>query len=255
MSVKAFSADTGRRATLGASNVRFNSNSRFHRIVSSCVVALLTANAFAIAMIVADDEPETSEESPARTLTLITTADGRRYLVDPNTDAGRAAIADAQRNGGTITQVPNTSSTIVASEKPGTGITLPPNGILPVDPGTILDDTLTTLLGTVSTVSSIVDKSVSTVSSVLGSTQSTVSSIVGSTQSTIANVSTTVDGVVTTVSSTVGGVVTTVSTTVGGVVTTVTVPGPVTSLLGSTDSGTTPTTTAGTDPICTLLAC
>lgn len=213
-------------------------------------MALLTANAFAIAMIVTDDEAETSEESPARTLTLITTADGRRFLVDPNTEAGRQAIADAQQSGSTITQVtvPSTSSTSVGSENPNTSFTLPPNGILPVDPGTILDDTLTTLVDTVSTVSSIVDKSVSTVSSIVDDTKTTVSSILGSTQSSVATVSSTV-------SSTVGGVV----TTVAGVVTTVTVPAPVSSslspLTSPTSSVTTTPTTVVSDPICTLLDC
>ena len=194
-------------------------------------------------MILADDEPGPSVQSPARTLTLITTADGTRYLVDPNTDAGRAAIAEAQRNGSTITQVtvPTSPSTAVASENPSTSFTLPPNGILPIDPGSTLDDTLTT-------VSSILGSTQSTVSSILGSTQSTVTSIVGSTQSTVATVVTTVTGVVSTVSS-----------TVGGVVTTVTVPAPLTSLLGqvgSTGSSVTTTpTTVDTDPICTLLDC
>ena len=211
--------------------------SRLHRFLSGCVVALLMGNAFAIGMILADDDVETSTESPARTLTLITTADGRRMLVDPNTDAGRQAIADAQRNGSTITQVtmPATSSTVAAAQDGSTTLpTLPPiDGILPIDPGSTIDKTVDTLLDTVTTVSSIIND----------------------TQSTIANVSTTVDEVVTTVSSTVSTVVTTVSTTVGGVVQTVTAP--VTSVLnelGSTGSDPA-TTTVDSQPICTLLAC
>lgn len=214
---------------------------RFHRFLSCCVVALLMGNALAIGLMLADDDVATRAESPARTLTLITTADGRRILVDPNTDAGRQAIADAQRNGSTITQVPvpTTSSTVASSQ--ATLPTLPPvDGILPIDPGSVLDDTINTLLDTVTTVSSMVGGSVTTVSS-----------IVSDTQSTIANVSTTVDEVVTTVSSTVSTVVTTVSTSVGGVVTTVTT---VLNQLGSTGSDPA-TTTVDSQPICALLAC
>jgi hypothetical protein len=244
----------------GGFSVRFNSNSRLHRIVSGCVVALLTANAFAIAMILTDDEPP-GAESPARTLTLITTADGTRYLVDPNTDAGRAAIADAQRNGSTITQVtvPSSPSPAAASEDPSPDFTLPPNGILPIDPGSTLDDTLGTLLDTVSTVSSILGSTQSTASSILGSTQSTVSSILGSTESTVSSIVGSTQSTVANVVTTVTGVVSTVSSTVGGVVTTLTVPAPVSSLLSPltspTSTVTTTPTTVVSNPICTLLDC
>jgi hypothetical protein len=239
-------------------------NSRFHRFVSSCVVALLTANGFAIAVIVSDN-PVSTAEAP-HDLTLITTSDGHRYLVDPRTEAGRQAIDEAKKNGSTLQNVPapTTNSTGLAAQNPDSPLpTLPPiNGVLPIDPGSTLDQTINNILNTVTTVSSVVGGAVTTVSSILDDTQSTVSSILDDTQSTVANVSTTLAGAVTTVSSTLDGVVTTVSTTVanvsttvGGVVTTLT------SLLNQLNStvttiaNPTSTTISTSDPICGLLHC
>jgi hypothetical protein len=237
--------------------VRINTKNRFHRFVSGCVVALLTANAFAIAMIVADDLGDKGAEStPVRTLTLVTTADGRRFLVDPNSEAGRQAIDEARRTGGTVTQVtvPSTSSTAVAAKNGGSGSTLPTlpkNGILEIDPGTIINDTLNTLLDTVTTVSSILDSTASTASSIVKETKTSLDELIDSTQSTLANVSTSVKETATTASSTLSSTVssvvttvsvlpTTVSTTVGGLV------DPVGGSLGGLSTS---------EPICQLSLC
>jgi hypothetical protein len=244
--------------------MHFSGASRFHRFVSSCVVALLTANAFAIALIETNN-PLSSADAPHE-LTLITTSDGHRYLVDPNTAAGKQAIDEAKRVGSTLQNVPvpTTSSTALASKNPGPStplLTLPPvNGVLPIDPGSTLDQTINNILNTVTTVSSVVGGVVTTVSSILGDTQSTVTSLLDETQSTIDQVSTTLAGVVTTVSTTVGGVVTTVSTTVatvsttlGGVVTTLSTL--LNQLSSTTLAPTTTTTIKLADPICGLLPC
>jgi hypothetical protein len=199
---------------------------------------------------------------------MITTSDGHRYLVDPASDAGKKAIEDAKKTGATLTNVPvpTTSSTGLASQNPSSPLpTLPSvNGVLPIDPGSTLDQTINNILNTVTTVSSVVGGAVTTVSSILGDTQSTVTSILNDTQSTIDQVSTTLAGVVTTVSTALDPVVTTVSTTVNTVSTTVggvvtTVGGVVTTLLGQlSTSVTNPTTTTSvstSDPICGLLHC
>ena len=242
--------------------MHFNSESRFHRFVSSCVIALLTANGFAIALL-ATDNPLSQAEQDGRTLTLITTADGQRILADPNTEAGRQAIEEAKRNGSTLTNVPvpTTSSTAFASQNPeNSPLTLPPSGVLPIDPGSTLNQTINYLLNTATTVSSIVEDTKgsvvsivedtkTTVDSVVEDTKTTVDSIIDDTQSTIANVSTSIAPVITTVSTTLD----TVSTTVGGIVTTVvTTVGGVLNDVGSTTSG---STGDATDPICTLLVC
>src|SRR3954452_10197458 len=98
--------------------MHFAGETRFHRFVSSCVVALLTANAFAIAL-VATDNP-LNNAAPPHELTLITTSDGHRYLVDPNTAVGKQAIDEAKHNGSTLQNVPvpTTSSTALASKSP-----------------------------------------------------------------------------------------------------------------------------------------
>jgi len=241
--------------------MHFSGTGRFHRFTSSCVVALLTANAFAIALI-ATDNPLSTADAPHE-LTLITDSEGHRFLADPNTPAGRAAIEEAKHNGSTLQNVPvpTTSSTALASQNPSNSVlTLPPvNGLLPIDPGSTIDQTINNILNTVTTVSSIVGGAVTTVSSILDDTQSTVSSILNDTQSTLDQVSTTLAGVVTTVSTALNPVVTTVSTTVGGVVTTV--GGVVTTLstllnqLSSTTITAPPTTVSTSDPVCGLLHC
>ena len=228
----------------------FAANTRFHRFLTACVVALLTGNAFAIALIAADDV--TNAAAPHE-LTLITTADGHRYLVDPSTPAGRQAIEDAKHNGSTLTNVPAppTSSTAVAARNSNNPLpTLPPvNGVLPIDPGSALDQTINNILNTVTSVSSVVGGVVTSVSSVLDDTQST-----------LANVSTTIDGVVTTVSTGVDNV----STTVANVVTTLqntvtTLQTTVTTLLNNLNNTattiTSPTTVKAADPVCGLLHC
>jgi hypothetical protein len=241
--------------------MHFSADHRFHRFVSSCVVALLTANAFAIAL-VATDNPLSSAEAPHQ-LTLITDSQGHRYLVDPTTDAGKKAIEEAKHNGSTLQNVPapTTSSTALASQNPSsTALTLPTvDGVLPIDPGSTLDQTINNILNTVTTVSSVVGGAVTTVSSILDDTQSSLTSILNDTQSTIDQVSTTLAGVVTTVSTALDPVVTTVSTTVSTVSTTV--GGVVTTLstllnqLSSTTLTTPPTTISTSDPVCGLLHC
>src|SRR3954452_13851560 len=102
--------------------MHFAGETRFHRFVSSCVVALLTANAFAIAL-VATDNPLNNAAAPHE-LTLITSSDGHRYLVDPTTDAGKKAIEEAKHNGSTLQNVPvpTTSSTAFAAQNPNSSV-------------------------------------------------------------------------------------------------------------------------------------
>jgi hypothetical protein len=236
--------------------VHFSADSRLHRFVSACVVALLTANGFAVALL-ATDNPLSTAESPAQRLMLITTADGHRYLVDPNTEAGRQAIEEAKRNGSTITQVtaPTTSSTDFASRNPGSTFpTVPSNGILPIDPGSELDKTISTLLNTVTTVSSIIENTKKTVEdtktsldSIIDDTQSTIDEIINDTQSTIIDVSTSIDSV----SSSVAPTIAPIQSTIATVITTVSTLLPP---LGSTGEST-GTSGTGTDPICVAVLC
>jgi hypothetical protein len=92
-------------------------SSATQRALGTAVIALLAANGFAAALVHDDAglgrRPATASEAAAsasgaavRTVTLITTRDGRRLVADPNTAAGRKAIADARRDGGTVQTVP-----------------------------------------------------------------------------------------------------------------------------------------------------
>ncbi|MCU1379640.1 MAG: hypothetical protein JWN29_2623 [Acidimicrobiales bacterium] len=185
------------------------------RALGTAVVGLLAANGFVAAAFVHDDagpgrRPATASEAGAapavRTVTLITTRDGRRLVADPNTTAGRKAIADARRDGGTVQTVP-----VPARKAPsGTELTVPgatgTNG--PLDLGTLMGDVLgddategsggsggvggggvveigqatfdRILEETKTTVTSLADK--------VGSTPSTITSIVSSTPSTVTSI-------------------------------------------------------------------
>lgn len=217
---------------------------------------MLTANGFAIALITTDN-PLSTAGSPARTLTLITTADGRRFLADPSTAAGRQAIEDAKRDGGTLqgVPVPTTSSTALASKKPGTAApTLPPvNGLLPIDPGSTIDQTINNILNTVndtkSTVDSVLKDTQATVDSVVKGTESTVNSVVNDTESTVNSVvngtESTVNSVVTEVSTSLAPILNPVQTTVATIV----------NQVSGTLSGQTPTTGSGSTSVCVLVVC
>ena len=236
--------------------MHFARSGRFHRFTSSCVVALLTANAFAIALI-ATDNPLSTAESPAHTLTLITTSDGHRILADPNTPAGRAAIEEAKHNGSTLQNVPvpTTSSTALASRKSGSTLpTLPPvNGVLPIDPGSALDQTINNIFNTFndtkSTVDSVVRDTESTVDSIVKDTESTLDSVVKDTESTVNSVlndtESTVNSVVTEVSTSLAPILNPVQTTVATVLNQVT---------GTLSTQATTTTTVKS-PVCVLAIC
>jgi hypothetical protein len=251
------------------------------RVLGSAVVGLLAANAFAAAVIAGDvggsvAAPVTSESTvpPAapspgpQTVTLITTTDGRRLLVDPSTPAGRQAIADAERQGATTQDVPVPVADRTDDGDGPTGTlpgaldlrhvlgNLPAAGALEVDQdvvdhllqdpaGTITSvvdgakTTVSSVLGTVqTTVSSVVGTGQSTVSSLLGSTPSTVTSVVGGAQSTVSSLLSPPPTTPPT-SSLLGSLITTVSTIVQSVTPTTSAP---------------PPTTAPPGPLCGLLA-
>lgn len=245
-------------------------------VLRSAVVALLTANAFAMAFLAGDDDVVDPLQPPAagapgaeapRSLTLITTADGRRILADPSTPEGRKAIADAERDGSTIREVtiPSTTSTTEdtdSSDDTVAGRTGPSSGLDLSDllgriagDGTVeipRDAPQDLLGGTIGTVTSIAGGAVTTVSSLVGgggtTVSSTVSSLAGGTVSTVSSllapVQSTVTSVVnqvttpTTAPSLLGGVVTTVSSIVQLAVPTTTAPA---------------TTTPTTSVVCGLL--
>jgi hypothetical protein len=254
------------------------------RVLGSAVVGLLAANAFAAAVIAGDvgagpvgaaaAEAASAPTGTPQTVTLVTTADGRRLLVDPSTPEGRKAIADAKRQGATTRDVaipartgPGSSSTLPGGLDLGRLLgDLPSGGALEVgqeivdqllDPGTVTS----VIEGAKTTVSSVVGGAQTTVSSVLGDTQTTVSSVLASTPSTLTSV---LGGVQPTVTSVVGGTQSTVTSVLHQVTpTSVT---PTSSLLGTvlttvstvvqsvtpTTSAPPPTTVPG--PLCGLLA-
>jgi hypothetical protein len=250
------------------------------RVLGSAVVGLLALNAWAAALVARDDrEPATATvvEQPApaapapRTVTLITTTDGHRVLVDPSTPAGQQAIADAERQGATTQTIPVPTSTTTLGQPSTTrpvAAKSGDDGLVAELPQDLVDDLLR---DPGSTVSSLVDGAKTTVSSVLDRGQTTVSSIVDDAQTTVSSVvddaGSTVSSIVDDAGSTVSSVlhqVTTVPTTappattrptslVGSIITTVS-----TVLHGlstpTTEAPSSPTTGPVQGAVCGLLA-
>jgi hypothetical protein len=225
--------------------------SRSHRIASMWVVALLAANGAVLVTGLADAVSSVVEQAKPRTITLITTKDGKQIAVDPTTPEGWKAVADAEQRGDTVSTVPVPEAAVAASKGDGGNPTVTIPGVSAGDLQNLLTGTVDHIVTTVSTivdstgqtVVSIVDGVGSTVSSVVGDAGSTVSSVVDSATSTVSSIvdsATTVPTVATTIPTvpTTIPVVTTVpslDTTVTTIQSTVTtIQNTVTTLLGST---------------------
>jgi hypothetical protein len=225
--------------------------SRSHRIASMWVVALLAANGAVLVTGLADAVSSVVEQAKPRTITLITTKDGKQIAVDPTTPEGWKAVADAEQRGDTVSTVPVPEAAVAASKGDGGNPTVTIPGVSAGDLQNLLTGTVDHIVTTVSTivdstgqtVVSIVDGVGSTVSSVVGDAGSTVSSVVDTATSTVSSIvdsATTVPTVATTIPTvpTTIPVVTTVpslDTTVTTIQSTVTtIQNTVTTLLGST---------------------
>jgi hypothetical protein len=265
-------------------------------VLGSAVVGLLAANGVAVAVLDRDRghdadrpaavtaaDPGAAGETagPGRTVTVITTSDGRRLVADPGTEAGRRAIAEAERQGASTQDVtiPATSpSNGSTTGRPGgvdvgalldalphgggaTGAGAGP-GVIEVGKG-VLDDLLEKTGGTVTsvvegahgTVSSLLGTAPTTVTSVLGSTSSTVSSVVQGTQGTVSSL---LGGAPSTVTSVVGGGASTVTSVVNQVTPTSTPLGPIVTSVSTLLPQATPTSAAPAAPpapVCHLVIC
>ena len=253
------------------------------RFLGASVGALLAANAMAVVTLLGDDDegpagrlgdpapasagdavvPQLDPTAPV----LITTEDGDTYLADPTTEAGRAAIEEATREGGEVRSITAPSGPAAATRSDGatgalptpaeqlqslveqlgggTGTTPAPGGtggattipggggggLLPVDPSLVED-----LLGDpLTTVTSLVQTAPSTVSSIVQSTPTTITATVTSLLQTVTTLPpvTTPTLPPTTVPSTgglLGGLETTVTSVVGTVSTVAPAPTPTTCL-------------------------
>lgn len=191
--------------------------SRSHRIASMWVVALLAANGAVLVTGLADAVSSVVEQAKPRTITLITTKDGKQIAVDPTTPEGWKAVADAEQRGDTVSTVPVPEAAVAASKGDGgnPAVTIP--GVSASDLQNLLTGTVDHIVTTVST---IVDSTGQTVVSIVDGVNSTVSSVVDGAGSTVSSV---VDTATSTVSSIVDSV-TTVPVTVPTTVPSVTVP-------------------------------
>ena len=135
---------------------------RNRRLLANAVGMLLAGNVVAL-FVVGDggttaggplDGPApagASEEGAPETITLVTNADGTRFVVDASTPEGRAIIDRAVENGGTVSTAPAPSTTTTTAKKKATTTTAPaakgsrsPVSI-PAEVGDVLDDTRTTV--------------------------------------------------------------------------------------------------------------
>ena len=115
-------------------------NAKMHRFLASSVSALLAANVMVLVVGLADDVADSN--GATRTVTLVTTEDGRQVEVDPSTPEGQWMIAEAEQRGdevvtvpaaqaGTTTTVPGATTTSVPAAEAGDdelvpGVTVPP---------------------------------------------------------------------------------------------------------------------------------
>jgi hypothetical protein len=194
--------------------------SRSHRIASMWVVALLAANGAVLVTGLADAVSSVVEQAKPRTITLITTKDGKQIAVDPTTPEGWKAVADAEQRGDTVSTVPVPDAAVAASKGDGgnPAVTIP--GVSAGDLQNLLTGTVDHIVTTVST---IVDSTGQTVVSIVDGVGSTVSSVVDEAGSTVSSV---VDTATSTVSSIVDSATTlpTVPTTIPTVTVPTTVP-------------------------------
>jgi hypothetical protein len=166
---------------------------KLQRFLRAAVACLLTANGFAVAALIGSDAVTHPGAAAAaartRTITLVTTKTGARYLADPSTPEGRQAIENARRDGATVQEIASDAADSSPADHAGAGpaLTLPnlddllhlPK--LPIDLHDPVGSVKGVVDGVTSTASSVVDSLGGTASSLVDTATSVVDGLTGST--------------------------------------------------------------------------
>jgi len=179
-------------------------NAKMHRFLASSVSALLAANVMVLVIGLADDVADADKAD--RTVTLITTEDGKQIEVDPNTPEGQWMIAEAEQRGDEVVTVPQVQA-VTTTTVPGSTTTTVPAAQRGTTVPPIVGDVRDTVEDTVNQVTDTVDETVDQVGDTVDDTVDDVTDIVDDTAGTdTGDVDDAVDDTTDTVSDTVDDV-------------------------------------------------